>query len=55
VKGARRLADLRESRRTPPAIPGDFYFCRGRIQKPGAPVEAGRISGAFTPKRRCAK
>ncbi len=23
-------------------------------QKPGAPVEAGRISGAFTPKRRCA-
>src|ERR1700746_3167244 len=23
-------------------------------QNPGAPLEAGRISGAFTPKRRCA-
>lgn len=25
------------------------------VQNPGAPEAAGRISGAFTPKRRCAK
>src|SRR5713101_6462779 len=59
---ARPAVKLRESRHTP-AIPGVCFGAHpgrktaavGDVQKPGAPEDAGRISGAFTPKRRCAK
>src|SRR5580704_15434230 len=30
----------------------NYSRCSGLVQKPGAPVEAGRISGAFTPNRK---